>query len=66
MDMEHEMLDAKERIAKLEVSVSAITAALSRIEGSVGVTEMLVKWVILPLIIIVGGIVGIKIALPTV
>ncbi len=66
MDIEHEMLDAKERIAKLEVCVAGITTTLARIEGSVGVTEMLVKWVILPLIIIVGGIVGIKIALPTV
>lgn len=65
MDIEHEMLDAKERIAKLEVCVTGLTTTLARIEGSVGTTEMLVKWVILPLIIIVGAIIGVKVAMPT-
>ncbi len=64
MDMETEIIDAKERIAKLEVCVTGLAATLAKIEGSVGTTEMLVKWVILPLIIIVGGLVGVKLALP--
>ena len=64
MDMETEIIDAKERIAKLEACTTAMAATLSKIEGSVGTTEMLVKWVILPLIVILGGLVGIKIALP--
>lgn len=64
IDVESELLEQRERIARLEITVAGIATTLARIEGSVGTTEMLVKWVILPLIIVVGGIVGVKIALP--
>ncbi len=64
IDVETELLTQRERIAKLETAVASISTVLARIEGSVGVTEMLLKWVVLPLIIIVGGVVGVKLIVP--
>jgi len=52
------------RIDRLDDCVDTLTKSLSKIEGSTGTIEMLVKWVILPLIVILGGLVGVKIAIP--
>ena len=64
MDVENEILEHEKRIGKLEECVNTIDKAVSGIEGSMGTIELLVKWVILPLLVIVAGLVGIKIALP--
>ncbi len=65
LDVETELLDQRERISKLEVCVAGLTTTLAKIEGSTSSTDMLIKWVILPLVVILGGLVGIKLALPT-
>ncbi len=64
LDVETELLDQRERIGKLEICVAGLTATLAKIEGSTSVTEMLVKWVILPMIVILGGLVGTKLVFP--
>jgi len=61
-----ELQEHERRITKLETCVDDITKAVSSIQGSQNTTLTLIKWVILPLIVIVGGLVGVKIALPTV
>ncbi len=65
MDIETEVNNIKDRISRLEASMLAMTASLNKIEGSTSTTEMLIKWVILPFVVSLGGLVGIKIALPS-
>ncbi len=56
--------DHEERIQRLEQVCLDLSQQLGRIQGSISTVELLLKWVVLPLIVIVGGLVGIKIALP--
>lgn len=65
MKMSDVHLDHEERIQRLEQICLELSTRLGNIEGSMKTVELLLKWVVLPLIIIVGGLVGIKIALPT-
>jgi len=64
MDPSLELQQHEQRLQHLEEISNHLTDRLAKIEGSLSTVETLVKWVILPLIIIVGGLVGIKIALP--
>ncbi len=52
------------RFAKVEELCGSLNTRLAKIEGSTSTVEILIKWVVLPLLIIVGGLVGIKMALP--
>jgi len=61
MDTEQEILNHEKRIAAVEKCQLALTASVSKLTGSASTTLNLIRWVILPLIIIVGGLVGIKI-----
>ena len=54
----------EERIRRLENICLDLTDRLARIEGSMSTVEKLLKYAVLPLIVIVGGLVGIKIVLP--
>jgi hypothetical protein len=65
MDIEHEMIDAKERISKLEVNMLTLMVDVKAIRDSQGTTATLCKWVITPLLIIVGALVGVKLIMPT-
>jgi len=58
------MDDLSRRVANLEDCYRRVATDIATIKGSQQTVELLLKWVILPLIIIVGGVVGIKIALP--
>lgn len=53
------------RLAALEARVNDLEHKVDLLLGQTGSTNTLIKWVILPLIVILGGLVGIKIALPT-
>lgn len=66
MDIEEKIIDHESRITKVEVCVTDLKSIISDMAKSQDTTLMLIKWVILPLIVVVGGLVGIKIVMPTV
>lgn len=57
--------EAEKRITKLEDCFTSMSAALNKIIGQMSTVELILKWVVLPLLIILGGLVGVKIAIPT-
>ena len=58
------MDNIEERLERMEAAMERINHELGELLGSQRSVETLVKYVILPLIIILGGLVGIKIILP--
>jgi len=56
--------DIEKRLGRIEESMNVINHELGKLIGSQRSVEVMVKYVILPLIIILGGLVGIKIVLP--
>lgn len=52
------------RINRLEKCYDELSSAVQRLLGQTATIEMMIKWVVLPLIVIVGGLVGVKIAMP--
>ncbi len=56
--------EAEKRITKLEQCTADISTAVSKIVGQMSSVELILKWVVLPLLLIVGGLVGVKIAVP--
>lgn len=61
---QQEINDHEKRISRLEGCVDAIEEKVARIEGSASTIEMLVKWVIVPLLVILGALIGVKLAFP--
>ncbi len=64
MSLEQQVQEHERRIGKLDDCVDNLEKSVAGIKGSMSTVEMLIKWVIVPLLVIVGGLVGIKIALP--
>lgn len=61
-----------ERVAKLEVcystmtdSVTSIKTAIELLKANYDSTKLLIQWVVFPLVVILGGLVGIKILFPS-
>jgi ABC-type uncharacterized transport system involved in gliding motility auxiliary subunit len=65
MTVEEQVAEHERRLLKLEICTEKMGSDIAKLLGSAQTVELLLKWVILPLIIIVGGLVGIKLALPT-
>jgi hypothetical protein len=64
MDVE-QLLEAHEtRLNHLDDCVDQVGKSVSKLEGSMSTVEVLVKWVITPLLLIVGGLVGVKLIVP--
>jgi len=59
-----ELIDVCKQVEKLETKVDNLIKAVATLQGSEGITKLLCKWVIFPLILIVGGLVGLNVALP--
>ena len=53
------------RISALEGKVDALEEEIAVMLAQSGTTNTLIKYVILPLIIILGALVGVKVAFPT-
>ncbi len=51
-------------MTRLEDCYAKLAEDIAVIKGSQQTVELLLKWVILPLIVIVGGVVGIKLVIP--
>jgi len=64
MDIEHEVEEVKVRVTKLEDCVSTMKVDIGKLLGSADTTEKLLKYCVLPLLIILGGLVGIKLVMP--
>lgn len=52
------------RLGVLEGKVEKMEETVHELIGATGTTNTLIKYVILPLIVILGGLVGIKLVLP--
>lgn len=52
------------RLGVLDERLDKLNGELAKLIGSQQTVEMLLKWVVLPLIVILGGLVGVKIVLP--
>jgi hypothetical protein len=56
--------DVGERLRKIEESLLKINEELGELKGRIDSEQILIKWVIFPLLLIVAGLVGIKLAMP--
>lgn len=63
----------KERVAKLEVCYTSIQDSVTKINISIELlkanydsTKLIIQWIVFPLVVILGGLVGIKILFPSV
>ncbi len=52
------------RMGQLDIRVDNLTAEVAKLTGSSQNMELLLKWVVLPLIIIMGGLVGVRVLSP--
>ena len=62
-DTRHELDRHEERLDKLNECVTVLRETLAKMAGSADSVERLLRYVVLPLIVIVGGLVGVDIAL---
>jgi hypothetical protein len=56
--------DVEERLERIENRLLAINEELGELKGKMDSEQTLVKWVIFPLLLIMAGLVGIKLAMP--
>ncbi len=64
MDYEHEIDEVKTSVDKLEDCIGPMKVDIGKLLGSADTVEKLLKYVVLPLLVIVGGLVGIKMVVP--
>lgn len=64
MDVPNALELHEKRLDALDKCVVDVTKAVAIIQGSMSTVVLLVKWVITPLLVIVGGLVGIKLFIP--
>ena len=55
---------SEDRLIRIEEKLDDVSTRLSSLEGQYGLSGTLIKWIIFPLIVIVGGIAGVKVLLP--
>jgi len=54
-----------QRLEALAERITALGERVSELSGRINSSVLLVKWVIFPLLIILAGLIGIKLTLPT-
>lgn len=57
--------ELRKDLARLEEKVDGIAEKVALLEGQHNIAELLVKWVIMPLVVLLGGLVGIKLVWPS-
>jgi|WetSurMetagenome_2_1015567.scaffolds.fasta_scaffold1991111_2 hypothetical protein len=57
--------EIKASISDIDTKQDTLSQALSGLIGKMDTTKMIIIYVVVPLIVILGGLVGIKIAFPT-
>ena len=58
------MSDSEDRLVRIEKKLDEVSTRLASLEGQYSLSATLIKWIIFPLIMIVGGIAGVKVLLP--
>ena len=54
----------EDRLVRIEEKLDEVSTRLASLEGQYSLSATLIKWIIFPLIMIVGGIAGVKVLLP--
>ena len=62
--MEDTMPDIETVLAEIRQELNDLHSQVGELLGGQQSLQILIKWVILPLIVIMGGLVGVKIVLP--
>lgn len=57
-------LSLEDRVARIEATLEKLNHEVGQLVGEQRSVSQLIKYVILPLIVIVGGLVGVKIIFP--
>ena len=53
-------------INRLDKKVDEVLARVANLEGKADMGKLIIQWIVFPLIIILGGIIGVKVILPSV
>lgn len=64
MDVETELCNLRDAVQELQITVKGLEGEVAKLAGENRTTMLLAKWICFPLIIILGGLVGIKVLLP--
>jgi len=54
----------EDRLSRIEEKLDGCLERLASLEGQYSLSGTLIKWIIFPLIMIVGGIAGVKVLIP--
>ncbi len=60
------MSDVGTVIARLEDKVDQVLQRVAALEGQANMGKLIIQWVVLPLIMILGAIIGVKVILPAI
>ena len=55
---------SEERLVRIEAKLDDVATRIASLEGQYSLSATLIKWIIFPLIVILGGIAGVKVLLP--
>lgn len=53
-----------ERLERMENKIDELIERVSALEAKAGTTKTLIKWVVFPLLCILGALIGLKLGLP--
>jgi len=56
--------NTEKRLARIEEKLDEVSTRIANLEGQYSLSATLIKWIIFPLIMILGGITGVKVILP--
>lgn len=54
----------EDRLVRIEDKLDEVSSRIANLEGQYSLSGTLIKWIIFPLIMIVGGIAGVKVLIP--
>ena len=58
------MSGVEEAIKRLDRKVDEVLSRVANLEGKADMGKLIIQWIVFPLIIILGGIIGVKVILP--
>jgi len=58
-------LAVEDRLLAIEGKIDELIERVALLEGQQNSLSMMIKWVVFPMLVIVAGLVGIKLVLPT-
>ena len=60
------MSDVEAAIARLDGKIDQVLQRVANLEGKADMSKMVIQWVVFPLIMILGAIIGVKVVLPSI